>query len=83
MVVEKKYGYTTTVKQPQKVCGILLNPKGGVLTERELKAIKKDPYGASLLEKKLLVVDTEPAPEIESGSEGKGETIPDLEERKP
>ena len=66
---EKKYNYTTKVNQPQKVAGITLDKKEGVITERELKALKKDPYGASLLEKGLLII----------GDASSGETVPDFE----
>jgi hypothetical protein len=56
-MTEKKYKYTAKIKQPQTVAGVKLDTKGGVLTEREYKALQKDKYGASLLEKKLLVVN--------------------------
>lgn len=72
-MTEKKYKYTAKIKQPQKVVNIKLDPAGGILTERELKVIKKDAYGASLLEKKLLVVEDVPV-------SSSGETIPDFEE---
>jgi hypothetical protein len=71
---EKKYKYTAKIKQPQKVAGISLTPKGGEVTEKELKALKKDAYGASLLEKGLLVIESDvPA------SSGSGDTIPDFD----
>ena len=66
---EKNYNYTTKNIQPQKVAGITLNNKAGVITERQLKALKKDPYGASLLEKGLLII----------GDASSGETVPDFE----
>ena len=49
--------YTAKITQPQMVGKIRLDPKGGSLTEKELKSIKKNAYGASLLEKGLLVVE--------------------------
>jgi hypothetical protein len=49
--------YTAKITQPQTVGKIRLNPKGGTLTNKELKAIRKDTYGVSLLEKGLLVVE--------------------------
>jgi hypothetical protein len=65
-MAEKQYKYTTKIKQPQTVVNVKLDPKGGPLSEREYKTLKKDAYGASLLEKGLLVVEeataTVPAP---------------------
>ncbi|MDR1399395.1 MAG: hypothetical protein LBJ41_05695 [Treponema sp.] len=52
--------YTAKITQPQTVGKIRLDPKGGTLTGKELKAIRKDAYGASLLEKGLLVVKEVP-----------------------
>jgi hypothetical protein len=83
-MTEKKYKYTAKIKQPQTAVGIKLDSKGGVLTDREYKALRKDKYGASLLEKGLLVVeetpDSKPAP---SGNTKKGNTkdntIPDFD----
>lgn len=72
--MEKKFKYTTRIKQPQTVAGIKLSPKGGLLTEREIKSIKKDMYGASLLEKNLLVIDEKP-------SSPSSETIPDFSKK--
>ena len=83
---EKKYNYTTKTNQPQKVAGITLNKKNGVITERELKALKKDPYGASLLEKGLLIIGTEvtsdapaPAGTTEGEAATESEVIPIFE----
>jgi hypothetical protein len=77
-MTEKNYKYTTKFKQPQTVSGVKLNPKGGWLSEREYKAVKKDPYGASLLEKGMLIVaeapasaGTETVPDFEGGGKGK------------
>jgi hypothetical protein len=56
-MAEKQYKYTAKIKQPQMVANVKLDPNGGVLSEREYKTVKKDPYGASLLEKGLLVVE--------------------------
>jgi hypothetical protein len=83
-MAEKQYKYTAKIKQPQTVADVKLNPKGGVLSEREYKTLKRDAYGASLLEKGLLVVeeapDSKPAP---SGNTKKGNTkdnaIPDFD----
>ena len=85
---EKKYNYTTKVNEPQKVAGITLNKEAGVITERQLKALKKDPYGASLLEKGLLIIGEEvtsdaPAPVPAGTTEGaaatESEVIPTFE----
>jgi hypothetical protein len=56
-MAEKQYKYTARIKQPQTVVNVKLDPKGGNLSEREYKILKKDAYGASLLEKGLLVVE--------------------------
>jgi hypothetical protein len=68
-MTEKKYKYTAKIKQPQTVVNVKLDPKGGVISEREYKTVKRDAYGASLLEKGLLVVENVAA----------GETVPDFE----
>ncbi len=57
MAEEKTFKYTAKVKQPQVVAGKEISPNGGTITENELKRIKKDVYGASLLEKKFLIVE--------------------------
>jgi hypothetical protein len=77
-MTEKQYKYTAEIKQPQTVAGIKLDPKGGSLTEREYKTVKKDKYGASLLEKGFLEVveDTTPA----KATVPSGETVPDFSE---
>jgi hypothetical protein len=81
-MAEKQYKYTTAIKQPQTVVNVKLDPKGGELTEREYKTMKKDAYGASLLEKGLLVVEAT-KPDADQGSDaGKqnyGEAIPDFD----
>jgi hypothetical protein len=59
-MAEKQYKYTTTIKQPQTVANVELDPKGGDLSEREYKALKRDAYGASLLEKGSLAVEEAP-----------------------
>jgi hypothetical protein len=71
-MTEKKYKYTAKIKQPQTVGNIKLDPTGGVLTEREYKTLKQDAYGASLLEKGLLVFEGAPSTTL-------GETVPDFE----
>jgi len=83
MAAEKQYKYTAKFTQPQKVGTVKLEPKGGIITEREYKAIKKDAYGASLLEKGLLVVgDVETTSVLSPDSSGNTEsdTIPDFDE---
>lgn len=75
---EMKYTYTTKIKQPQTVVGIKLDPKGGELSFREYKTLRKDVYGASLLNKGLLVVsEVVTTPSAESSN---SETIPDFDE---
>jgi hypothetical protein len=69
-MAEKQYRYTAKIKQPQTAADVKLDPNGGVLSEREYKILKKDAYGASLLEKGLLVVEEEPVSEPASGSSG-------------
>jgi hypothetical protein len=84
-MTEKKYKYTAKFKQPQRAGNVKLDPKGGLLSEREYKIVKKDIYGASLLEKGVLVVeegrDSVPAPAQGSGdnNNGESETVPDFE----
>jgi hypothetical protein len=75
-MTEKQYKYTAKIKQPQTVGSVMLTPKGGWFSEREYKEMKKDAYGASLLEKGLLTVEEVPAlgetiPDFESGGKGK------------
>jgi hypothetical protein len=71
-MAEKQYKYTAKIKQPQTVVNVKLEPKGGVISEREYKALKKDAYGVSLLEKGLLVIE-------EAAPVASGETVPDFE----
>jgi hypothetical protein len=71
-MADKQIKYTAKIKQPQTVGNIKLDPKGGVLTEREYKTLKQDAYGASLLEKGLLVFESAPSATL-------GETVPDFE----
>jgi hypothetical protein len=72
-MTEKKFKYTAKIGQPQTAAGVKLDPKGGFLSEREYKTVKKDAYGASLLEKGLLAVEEAAAP-VSSG-----EAVPDFE----
>jgi hypothetical protein len=82
-MTEKKFKYTAKIKQPQTVVEVKLDPKGGFLSEREIKTVKKDAYGASLLEKGLLVIEGEPArsPSGDTKADGEvpGEAIPDFD----
>jgi hypothetical protein len=84
-MTEKKYKYTAKIKQPQRVVNVKLDPKGGLLSEREYKTVKKDVYGASLLEKGLLVFNDSPDtatatdPSKEAEGDAVGETVPDFE----
>jgi hypothetical protein len=88
-MVEKQYKYTAKIKQPQTVGNVKLDPRGGLFSEREYKTVKKDAYGASLLEKGLLVVEeaggTEPDADAEAGAnagqeeQNYGEAIPDFD----
>jgi hypothetical protein len=71
-MAEKQYKYTAKIKQPQTVVNVKLDPKGGDLSEREYKTVKKDTYGASLLEKGLLVIE-----EVQA----QGETVPSFESK--
>jgi hypothetical protein len=92
-MTEKKFKYTAKIKQPQTVVEVKLDPKGGFLSEREIKTVKKDAYGASLLEKGLLVIAEQPATAEElsvaaapatpsaPASNGAGDTVPDFDER--
>jgi hypothetical protein len=79
-MTEKKYKYTAKIKQPQTVADVKLDPAGGNLSEREYKTVKKDAYGASLLEKELLVVEeiqgSEPAPSWEDTNESEVIDLP-------
>ena len=49
--------YTTKAKQTQLVGGIKIEPKGGDLTDQQLKAVKEDPWGRELIRKSVLVID--------------------------
>jgi hypothetical protein len=69
-MAEKQYKYAARIKQPQTIGNVKLDPKGGFLSEREMRTVKKDAYGASLLEKEWLIIEEAP------GSPA-GETIPD------
>lgn len=62
-MAEKKYKYEAKIKQTQMVGDVKLSPEGGTLSEREIRIVKKDAYGASLLEKSLLVIEEKPAKE--------------------
>jgi hypothetical protein len=75
-MAEKRYTYTTKIKQPQTVAGVKLDPKGGALSEREYKILKKDAYGASLLEKELLVVKEAPGPDQTQGNDANRPDLP-------
>jgi hypothetical protein len=77
-MTENNYKYAAKFKQPQTVSGVRLNPNGGYLSERQYKTVKKDPYGASMLEKGMLIVAEAPAsartetvPDFEGGGKGK------------
>jgi hypothetical protein len=92
---EKQFKYAAAIKQPQTVGAVKLDPKGGILTEREYKAVKKDAYGASLLEKGLISVialseqeSTEDgsatassSDSSPSGNENGSEDIPDFDKK--
>jgi hypothetical protein len=82
-MAEKRYKYTAKIKQPQTVGNIKLSPEGGALSEREIKTVKKDAYGASLLEKGLLVIGNEPVTDTKTPqatpSGGSGEAVPEFE----
>jgi hypothetical protein len=92
-MTEKKFKYTAKIKQPQTAAEVKLDPKGGFLSEREIKTVKNDAYGASLLEKGLLVVAEKPATAAElsataapaappaAAGGGAGDTVPDFDER--
>ena len=49
--------YTTKVKQAQKVGNVVIDPKGGELTEDQIKLIMADPYGKDLVKKRFLVIE--------------------------
>jgi hypothetical protein len=78
-MAEKQYKYTAKIKQPQTVVNVKLDPNGGLISEREIKTVKKDAYGASLLEKRLLVIEDTSVSESAPSGENQGETIPDFE----
>jgi hypothetical protein len=85
-MTEKKFKYTAKIKQPQTVADFKLDPGGGNLSEREYKTLKKDAYGASLLEKGLLAVEEAPASKPgrtgntgKTGADGAGEIVPDFD----
>jgi hypothetical protein len=79
-MAEKRYKYTAKIKQRQTVVNVKLDPKGGILSEREIKTVKRDAYGASLLEKGLLVIEKEPVEDTDTtpaaAGGGAGETVP-------
>ena len=68
-MTEKKYRYTAKIQQPQKVAGVKLSLSGGIFTEQELKVITKDAYGASLLDKKLLIIEEIPVQSVGKGKQ--------------
>ena len=74
-----KYKYTATISQPQMVGVIKLDPSGGVLSEKEIKALKKDAYGASLFENKMLVLEEVTAESKPKNTEVEREEIPDFD----
>jgi hypothetical protein len=73
-MAEKQFKYTAKIKQPQIVGAVKIDPKGGWISERNYKAVKRDAYGASLLAKGLLVVEDAPV-----STPPAGETVPDFE----
>ncbi|MDR0388755.1 MAG: hypothetical protein LBH73_01645 [Spirochaetaceae bacterium] len=83
-MAEKQYRYTAKIKQPQTAANVKLDPRGGILSEREIKTLKKDAYGASLLEKGLLTVEEAPVSEPDHDSSknkmSKGKTGNDSDE---
>jgi len=78
---EKKFTYTANkINQPQKIGNIRIDPKGGEITEREYKALKKDAYGASLIEKGMLVFEESKSDSAPAASGANtGDEIPDFE----
>jgi hypothetical protein len=82
-MTEKKYKYEAKIKQPQTVGDVKLSPQGGFLSEREIKTVKRDVYGVSLLEKGLLVIGEAPVTETDTpparASGGSDEAVPDFE----
>jgi hypothetical protein len=79
-MAEKQYEYTAKIRQPQTVAGVKLDPRGGNLSEREYKTVRKDAYGASLLEKGLLSVREVPSLSGDTGTVAEGNAeVPDFD----
>jgi hypothetical protein len=49
--------YTAKVNQAQIIGGLRIEPKGGDLTDEDIKKITSDRWGKELLEKKVLVIE--------------------------
>jgi len=49
--------YTTKVKQAQFVGKIRIEPKGGDLTDADVKVITADPWGKDLIRKGVLIIE--------------------------
>jgi hypothetical protein len=49
--------YTAKISQAQYVGSVLIDPKGGDLTEKQATEIKKDPWGKELIRKEVLCID--------------------------
>jgi hypothetical protein len=60
--------YTTKIGQPQFVGKVKIEPQGGDLTEKQVEAIKADPWGKELIEKGILKIADGKAPEKPSSN---------------
>jgi hypothetical protein len=73
--------YTTKVKQAQLVGTIRIDPKGGDLTDAQVKQIKADPWGKELIRKGVLSIEGVKPEDIKDepkkGARTKPEGIPD------
>jgi len=62
--------YTTKVKQAQFIGEIKIEPKGGDLTDANVKAILADKWGKELIRKGMLTIDGVDPSKIKDDTEG-------------
>jgi hypothetical protein len=63
--------YTAKVAQPQIVGGVVIKPKGGEIDQKQLEAIKKDPWGKELISKGILGIEGVKASDIKAKDQAK------------
>jgi hypothetical protein len=68
--------YTTKAAQPQMVGGVVINPKGGEINQKQLEGIKKDPWGKELISKGILEIEGVKESDIKAGDQTKKPEVP-------